>query len=108
MAAYKLWHTFFPTVLKTARHTLGAKIDFLFVELLELLFTASYSSKERKTLILQNAKNKLDLLKFFSQILWEIKALDNKKYITLSKKLFEIGNMLGGWSNYLTKENPTQ
>jgi hypothetical protein len=37
------------------------------------------------------------LLKFFLQVAWEIKALDNKKYIRLSEKLDEIGKMLGGW-----------
>jgi len=36
---------------------------------------------------------------------WEIKALDNKKFILLSEKLNEIGKMLGGWSKQVTKEN---
>ena len=49
---------------------------------------------------------KLDLLKFFLQISWEIKALDNKKYITLSEKLGEIGKMIGGWIKGIEKENP--
>lgn len=47
--------------------------------------------------VLQKAAAKLDLLKFFLQIAWEIKSLDNKKYILLSEKLDEIGKMLGGW-----------
>jgi len=37
------------------------------------------------------------LLKFFLRISWEIKAVDNKKYIALSERLDEIGKMLGGW-----------
>jgi len=44
-----------------------------------------------------DASVKLDLLKFFLQIAWEIKSLDNKKYILLSERLNEIGKMLGGW-----------
>jgi len=31
-------------------------------------------------------------------ILWETKSFDDKKYITLSVMLEEIGKMLGGWN----------
>jgi hypothetical protein len=50
-----------------------------------------------KIISLKTASTKLDMLKFFLQLSWEIKALDNKKYITISEKLNEIGKMLGGW-----------
>lgn len=53
--------------------------------------------------VLQKANGKLDLLKFFLQISWEIKILDNKKYIVLSEQLNEIGKMIGGWSKGLQK-----
>ena len=40
---------------------------------------------------------------------WDIKALDNKKYIALSEALSEPGKMLGGWYNQLIKQNsPTE
>jgi len=52
---------------------------------------------------------KLDVLKLFLFILWEMTALDNKKYIALSEPLNETGRMLGGWIRRLTtKENPTR
>jgi len=70
-----------------------------------LLFIASYLSKQEKLPYLQKASGKLDLLKFFLQIAWEIKAMDNKKYIIVSEHLGEIGKMLGGWSKGLQKEN---
>lgn len=38
-------------------------------------------------------------------ILWEVKSLDDKKYIALSVKLDEIGRNLGGWSGQLIKQN---
>ena len=82
---------------KDSRYTLGAKLDSLFLELVELIIKASYSDKTEKFIFLKNASSKLDLLKFFLQIAWEIKALDNKKYIHLSEKLNEIGKMIGGW-----------
>ncbi len=48
---------------------------------------------------------KLDTLKIFLLILWETKSLDNKKYITLSLKIDEIGRMLGGWNGSILKQN---
>jgi hypothetical protein len=95
--AYKLWHSFLPHFPKNSRYTLGAKIDSSFLEVIELIIRASYSDKLRKLISLKSASLKLDLLKFFLQIAWEIKSLDNKKYILLSEKLDETGKMLGGW-----------
>jgi len=76
---------------------LGSKIDSLFTETIELIIKASYSSKGEKLVYLLKASAKFDLLKFFLKVSWEIRALDNKKYIRLSEKLNEIGKMLGGW-----------
>lgn len=91
---------------KDARYTLGIKIDNLFVETIEFVFVASYLGKNQKLPYVQKAAAKLDLLKFFLQIIWEIKALDNKKYAMVSEKLDRIGKMLGGWFRQLNKENP--
>ena len=103
VSVYKLWLEFQNNIPKKLRHTLGEKIDSYFLDTIELLFTASYLGKEQKLPYLQKAGNKLDILKFFLQIAWEIKALDNKKYILLSEHLNEIGNMVGGWSKGLQK-----
>lgn len=107
VSAYKLWHEFLPHFPKTSRYTLGAKIDSLFVETVEPVLLASHQSKEKKLPLVHKALTKLDVLKFFLQIAWEIKGLDNKKYIMLSERLDEIGRMLGGWYRQLNKENPT-
>jgi len=91
-----------PTLPKTARYTLGEKIDRCFLEMMESIYTASFLQKEQKLIHLQEAMIKLDLLKFFLQITWEIKSLDTKKYILLSEQLEEIGRMLGGWTRQVT------
>jgi hypothetical protein len=78
----------------------------LFIETTELIFIASNLYKSQKLPYVQKAVTKLDLLKFFLQIAWEIKALDNKKFILLSEKLNEVGKMLGGWYRQLSRENP--
>ncbi|OGZ21527.1 MAG: hypothetical protein A3C48_02595 [Candidatus Nealsonbacteria bacterium RIFCSPHIGHO2_02_FULL_38_75] len=86
-----------PDFQKDSKYTLGSKIDSLFLEVVEEIINASNSDKAEKQIFLRIASTKLDLLKFFLQISWEIKCLDNKKYILLSEKLNEIGRMLGGW-----------
>jgi hypothetical protein len=105
--AYKLWHDFIPHIPKDSRYTLGLKIDNLLTEISESVFIASYVGKDQKPPYIQKAAARLDLLKFFMQILWEIGALDTKKYIMLSEKLDEIGRMLGGWLRQAANRNPS-
>ena len=103
MAIYKLWQAYLPHFPKTSRYTLGEKIDSLFVEIIENIVIASYLSRQEKLPYLKNGLVKIDVLKFFLQVAWEIKALDNKKFIELSEKLIEIGKMLGGWNRQISK-----
>lgn len=106
IAAYKLWDEHRNHFPKKSRYTLGAKIDAFFLDTLDLLFVASYLNRQEKLPYLRRASGKLDLLKFFLQIAWELKSLDNKKYIALSEPLTEIGRMLGGWMKGIQKETP--
>jgi hypothetical protein len=70
---------------------------------------ASFLSKSEKLPYVKIAVRKLDTLKVMIQIVWETKAIDEKKFITISEKLNEVGKMLGGWHNNLLKENsPTK
>ena len=106
ISAYKTWHEFLPHTGRDIRYTLGAKIDTLFIETIELIFTASYLSKQQKLPYLQRATSKLDLAKFLLHIMWDMKALDNKRYLALSEKLNDIGKMLGGWRKGLEAKTP--
>jgi len=102
--AYQYWlilHRDFP---KTERYGIGRRIDNLFLEILELSFTASYLPPEHKIILLGKAISRLDVLKFFLQLAWENKLVPNEKYINLSQKLEEIGRMLGGWKRGLDKK----
>lgn len=67
---------------------------------------ASYVSREVKAPFLKRASSKLDTLKFFLQVSWELKVLDNGTYAAISEPLNEIGKMLGGWIKGLQKETP--
>ncbi len=104
MTAYKLWHGFQVHMPKVPRYSLGIKIDGLFIEIIELVFRALQIVRD-KTPLLELASCKLDALKFMLQITWEIQAVDDKKYINLSKELNEVGRQLGGWLRKVQKEN---
>lgn len=95
--AYKAWHGFIPSLPRSSRYTLGTKVDDLFTDTIELIVVASYSQRSDKIALLEKATQKLDLLKLFLQIAWELKDLDNNKYVAISSPLNEVGKMLGGW-----------
>jgi hypothetical protein len=104
--AYKLWHNTLPHIPRLTRYSLGEKINDLFIELSELVLTASYTAKETKGPVIQRASVRLDTLKFFLQIGWELKAFDNKKFAELSMPLVEVGKMLGGWQKQVLTQTP--
>jgi hypothetical protein len=85
------------------RYTLGAKIDNLFCELIELLLEAGHTNRELKSEIIIRASVRLDALKYFLKISWELKSLDNKKYIPLANALNEVGKKLGGWKKQIQR-----
>ena len=101
-----LLYEYYQVLPKLHRHSLGQRIDNLFVEVIETIAYASFLSREEKYPHVRLAIKKQDTLKILLMVLWETKSLDNKKYITLSVKLDEIGKMLGGWSGQLQKAQP--
>lgn len=102
---YLLWHNYCQDIPKSQRHSFGYRIDTLFVEIIEAIAAASFSSPEEKRPFVRLSIKKIDALKILIMILWESKSLEDKKYIALSVKLDEIGRNLGGWSGQLLKQN---
>jgi hypothetical protein len=100
--AYKLWHGFLPHIERLSRYTLGAKIDALFIEAIELILSAGFAPREGKLSIVHDAIVKIDSLKFFAKLAWELRALDHKHYAALVAPLAETGKMLGGWRKHLS------
>jgi len=102
--AYQYWQALHRNFPKTERFSLGQKISQTFIEVLELSFTASYLAPEQKLILLTKASSRLDVLKFFVQLAWESKLIPTEKYAELSKRLDEIGRMLGGWRKGLLQK----
>ncbi len=96
-SVYVFWYSIYHTIPKTHRYTLAIKIDNLFIEIIEMISSASFVKKEEKTPYLRTAIRKLDTLKILLLVLWETRSVDTKKYELISLPLDEIGRMLGGW-----------
>lgn len=98
-----MWYGYYQILPKLHRHSLGQRIDNLFVEIIETTAIASFLPKAEKQPYIRLAIKKVDALKILLMVLWETKSLDNKKYIAVSLKVDEIGRMLGGWSGQVEK-----
>jgi hypothetical protein len=103
--AYFLWISYFVHIPNIHKYSLGENTSKLFVEALEMTVYAEFLSKKEKLPYVKIAVRKIDTLKIFMQMIWEMKILEDKKYIAISEKLDQTGKMLGGWHNNLIKEN---
>lgn len=104
-AAYILWYGYYQILPKTHRHSLGTRIDILFVEIIEAISLAGFLGRDEKQPYVRLAIRKVDALKILLMILWETKSVDDQKYIALSVGINEVGKMLGGWNGQLIKQN---
>jgi hypothetical protein len=82
---------------KKDRYCLGVKAENLSLEILEKLFEANSKSGNSRLETLNKVDLKLKILQTIIRLCWEVKALDEKKYIQLQEILQEVGRMLGGW-----------
>ncbi len=102
---YSQWYIYYQILPKPHRHSLGWRVDDLFIQTIEAVVTAGFLAKEEKFPYVRHAIRKLDTLKVLLMVLWENKSLNNKQYILVSQGIEEVGRNLGGWSGQLQKQN---
>jgi len=100
-----LWHVKFEKFPKTAKYSLGAKIDNLFLETIEAVAVASFLSGLEKLPYIKSSIGRVDTLKVFLQLAWEMKLINTEFYANISEQLINIGRMLGGWYGKTLKQN---
>lgn len=86
---------------KTARYTLGARIENRFLDLLELAYTSYFSEKEKKAKKISECIFASDILKFLISTSWEARYISHKQYEEIALRMNEIGKMLWGWRKSL-------
>lgn len=92
---------------KSERYNLGQKIDGLIVEILETLHQASFSQIQTKIAMLGSALVKVDSLRFFIQLCWELKLLSNGNFSLIGQEIEDVGKMIGGWRKGLLAKTST-
>ncbi len=90
-----------PRIPKKDRFGIYLKIENLCLDIIELLVNAALESKNDKTPALHLARIKIEVLKRLIRIVYELKIIENKKYIILEADLQEISKMVNGWIKYL-------
>ena len=103
---YKLLYLYRSSVPKADRYSLWQKAENNCLELLELILSASRSSKPAKLPLLEDASVKLNSLRLFIRLAKETRAIDLKKYVALQSLVDEIGRMLGGWLRSVKSDPP--
>jgi len=96
-----IWINIVPHIQRGARHTIGARIENKFLDLLELAYISYFTEKERKNEKITECILVLDTLKFLISVAWEGKLISNRQYEEVILKLDEVGKMFGGWRNSL-------
>ena len=94
---YKTFYGYRADVSKQDRYTIWQRSENTLLDILEAILFASQLSKTEKLPVLETASVKLNLLRVLIRLTKDVKAIDNKKYITLETNVDEIGRMLGGW-----------
>ncbi len=102
--AYKSWLALFRNFPKVERFGIGQKIEKVFLDALELIFLASFLSPSQKLPFLVKAIARLDVLKFFLQIVWENNLLTTEQYAALLPAIEAIGKMLYVWKQGIEKK----
>ncbi len=64
---------------------------------------ACFEIKIYKSKPLKSARIKIETLKRLIRISWELKIIEDKKYINLESDLIEISKNINNWINSLTK-----
>lgn len=98
---YRLLYEQIDNFPKKSRGVLVIKVEQLTLELLELMFIAEYSPTNLKIQYLTKANIKLDFIKTLIRLIFDLKIINQTKYIEMESLLVEIGKMLGGWIKYL-------
>ena len=105
-AAYLLWYSYYQTLPKVHRHSLGQRVDTLFIEIMETIASAAFLPRGEKVPYVRVAIRKTDTLKVLLMVLWETKSLDTKKYGALSSPSKKWEGCSEGGTTSLSKLNP--
>jgi len=100
---YKKIYLFSQKVEKRNKFGIFAKIENNCLDAIILVIEARFEIKIYKIKPLKSARTKIEILKRLIRICWELKIIEDEKYIILESNLIEISKEINNWINSLTK-----
>jgi hypothetical protein len=88
---------------KTHKFGIGDRITNLLYQILEDMIMAKYA--KNKIPLLENINAKLDVLRYHSRLLFDLKLIDHDRYQYISTQFHGIGIELGGWLKQQKSKN---
>lgn len=82
---------------RNQKFTLGDRIQNQLSDLLELYMEAYYSKAPQKRLLLAKANVRLEVLRHYFRLCYDLGLFHSGKYEAFATRLNEIGRMTGGW-----------
>jgi hypothetical protein len=90
-------HTRVSSFPKRDQYTLGKRIEDTLLDILSLIVLARAKNGRSELLILEKIDVKLREVMTLIRIAEKTKSLKTSGYASLSKKILEVGKILGGW-----------
>ncbi len=94
---YRALHDQQKTIPKMERYTLWQRAENAALDVLQGLLHIAYISPDRRLDRLTVVSAELDIVRVFLRLAFDVKAINQKRYIFFQEALDEIGRMLGGW-----------
>ena len=101
---YQKLYLFGKKLPKRDRFGLYIKIEEVCAEAFELAITASFEEKSEKTKTIKSLRIKLEVLKRIIRNSFELKIINEEKYIEFFEDLEEVSKMTNGWLKYLKQQ----
>ena len=79
------------------KFTIGDRVHNHLEDLLEMLIDANYTSADKKRPILIQVNVKLEKLRYYFRLGYDLGFYTSIKYADFAAKLDEIGRLTGGW-----------
>ena len=88
---------------KSQKFVLGDRIQNQISDLLELYIKAYYIPPKQKLPLLKDANIKLEIIRHYFRLAYDMGFYNSNRYHDFAKKLHEIGKMTGGWIKSLER-----
>jgi hypothetical protein len=98
---YKHLYVNLKQIPKRDRYTWGERCETMALEMISALAKATYAPRPQKQTLIRQASAFVDLLKIYLRLGFDLRVLDQKKYLARQGELQEMGKMLGGWMRSL-------